>query len=741
MSDKNLVNSRTLCALDTASIDWEDNFPRSKLFSDIYFSGTDSYKETQHVFIDANNLSQRWAQLDSDSAFTIIETGFGTGLNFLATARLWLEQGPKHGVLQFVSIEKFPLKHDDLNKALTAWPELEVLSTQLSSQYPPPLPGYHRLYFEDSNKHSRIALTLIYADATAALEQLRSSDHPALSQHRSFNVDAWFLDGFSPAKNPAMWTDDLFQRMADLSNPQTTFSTFTAAGIVRRGLINAGFAVNKVPGYGSKRDMLVGNYQDKASEDKNSLETIDDRGLQTAYKRKAKFSPPWYIDASAGTGTATNTGTNFKKTSPAKHADKHAAIIGGGIAGCTTANALAQRGWQVTLYEKASTLAAGASGNPQGIIYPRLSPEVSYLSRFNLSALLFATGFYGQFWDQNTVKANDKITATETLTTTTSGSRCGVLVLPETPSEQVVFAKIANNFKSCEGFVYQLNNTQIKALSGLPLHAKSALYFPSLGWVEPRKVCEQLVRHPNIRVEQSHINEISLDVVNDKWQLQTANQTTTHSAKTVVIATSHHTRAFKVSEHLPLKAIRGQISSVPATNTSRALKTVICGTGYLSPASDDRHTFGATYNLDTTSDQVRIEDHLLNLETLNKTDASLTTALATPEASALSGRASLRCTTPDYLPLVGPAPVFEEFAEDFAALRNDARADIPHSGNYWPGLYLHCGLGSRGFTYAPLGAELLADIINKDTPCLPRDLQIALHPGRFIIRDLKRKRI
>ncbi|MBV1932600.1 MAG: FAD-dependent 5-carboxymethylaminomethyl-2-thiouridine(34) oxidoreductase MnmC [Porticoccaceae bacterium] len=738
MSDKNQVNSRTLCVVETAIIDWEDNSLRSKLFSDIYFSGTDSYKETQHVFIDANKLSQRWAQLDSDSTFTIIETGFGTGLNFLATAQLWLEQGPKHGVLQFTSIEKFPLKHDDLNKALTAWPELEALSAQLSSQYPPPLPGYHRLYFEDSNKHRRIALTLIYADATAALEQLRSSDHPALSQHRVFNVDAWFLDGFAPAKNPAMWTDELFQRMTDLSNPQTTFSTFTAAGMVRRGLVNTGFVVNKVPGYGSKREMLIGSYQGKASEDKNSLETTNDSSPRTTYKRRTKFSPPWYINASAGTSTATNTGTNFKKTSPIKHstkyADKHAAIIGGGIAGCTTANALAQRGWQVTVYEKADTLAAGASGNPQGIIYPRLSPEASYLSRFNLSALLFAIRFYGQFWDKSTA-------AGTVATVTPSGSRCGVLVLPETPSELAVFARIANSFKSCEGFVHLVNNAEIEVLSGLPLQAKSSLYFPTLGWVEPRKVCEQLVKHPNIRVEQADINEISLDIDNDNWQLQTAKQARTYTANTVVIATSHHTRAFKVSEHLPLKAIRGQISSVPATDTSRALKTVICGAGYLSPASDDRHTFGATYNLDTTSEDVRIEDHQLNLETLNNTDASLTVVLDKPEASTLSGRASLRCTTPDYLPLIGPAPIFEEFVEDFAALRNDARANILHSGSYWPGLYLHCGLGSRGFTYAPLGAELLADIISKDTPCLPRDLQIALHPGRFTIRDLKRKRI
>lgn len=757
MPDKNKINSRTLCAVETASIDWEGNFPRSRLFEDIYFSTNNSLAETKHVFIDANKLSQRWAQLDNESnnTFTIIETGFGSGLNFLATAQLWLEQGSEHSVLHFTSIEKFPLSQSDLNKALSAWPELETLATQLSEQYPPPLPGHHRLYFEDANKRRRIALTLIFADVTEALEQVRCTDHPAFNRHRTFNVDAWFLDGFAPAKNPAMWTDDLYQHMAELSHAQTTFSTFTAAGMVRRGLINVGFTVHKASGYGSKRDMLIGSYQGKGSENQSSRDGINNETSRT-HKRKTKFSPPWYLDGSSGPGT--NTDKPLKTNSSArhsirhstkhftrhstKHADKHAAIIGGGIAGCTTANALAQRGWQVTLYEKTCTLAAGASGNPQGIIYPRLSPEASYLSRFNLSALLFATRYYRQFWDQTIAEASARKTAKNI----SRGSRCGVLVLPETPAERVIFARIADNFKSCEAFVYLVNNTQIQALSGLPLQAESGLYFPTLGWIEPQKICDQLTRHPNIHIEQANIQQIVLDDDETHWHLYCVNQpdiptTNSYTASTVVIATSHHTQLFQVNAHLPLKAIRGQISSIRVTDTSRALKTVICGAGYLSPASDGQHTFGATYNLDTTSEQVRIEDHQLNLDTLNKTDASLTTALGQPQASTLSGRASLRCTTPDYLPLIGPAPVYEQFLEDFAPLRNDARTDIATCGKHWPGLYLHCGLGSRGFTYGPLGAELLADIINKDVPPLPRELKNALHPARFIIRDLKRKRI
>ena len=391
----------------------------------------------------------------------------------------------------------------------------------------------------------------------------------------------------------------------------------------------------------------------------------------------------------------------------------------------------ASRGWRVTIYEKADTLAAEASGNPQGVIYPRLSVEASPLSQFNLSALLFATHFYGHFWDKSKSTDNASIT----------GQRCGVLVLPEKDSDHPIFAKIADNFQHCRKFVSLLNNANIQALSGIPLDAKSALYFPSLGWIEPRKVCEQLTRHDNIRVEQADINELLWDSPGQRWLLKTANDAVVHTAETVVLANSHQVKKFDVSRHLPLKAIRGQISIASATQKSRRLKAVICGAGYLAPANNDVHTLGATYNLDTATEDIRDCDHQLNLDTLQDTDPALPALLGWAKPSSLNGRVNLRCTTPDYLPIIGPAPKFEDFLNDFASLRENARADIPHCGSYWPGLYLHCGLGSRGFTYAPLGAELLAGLINKDVPALSRDSQIALHPARFIIRDMKRKRI
>ncbi len=744
------INSRALRALNTASIDWRDDQPYSRTFSDVYFSSVDACRETQHVFIDANRLTERWGQLDDNASFTIVETGFGAGLNFLTSAQLWLEQGPKNGLLHFASIEKHPLSREDFARAIKAWPQFVSISEQLIEQYPPPIPGFHRIYLDpvrdnpaslqhqhkDQHRH-RIALTLIFADAEQALTQLRQSEHPGFRKHRQFSVDAWFLDGFAPANNPEMWTTDIYQAIADLSDTQTSLSTFTAATLVRRGLEEVGFKLNKISGYGLKREMLKGQFGAEAikAEPKPELkpELKPESRQDSKYRRKSRvrLPPPWHIDARKDPSLSSPTA---QRNTIDNNQPKQAAIIGAGIAGCSTAFALAQRGWEVTLYDPAGSPGAGASGNSQGIIYPRLSPEASFLSRFNLSALAFATRFYSRFWDQS-----------DTGGSPINGSRCGILVLPEQSSDQKVFAKIAANFDSCDDFVSlldtALNVDEIQAISGVDLDATTALYFPSLGWIKPQKICEQLTHHKNIQLQQARIEHLIRDIANDRWLLKTDNPADNYSAKTAVLATSYQSKGFDAAQHLPLKAIRGQISISPATSASQALKTVVCGAGYLAPASSKVHSFGATYHLNDSAENVRDRDHLLNLETLALTDPTLPSLLGQPSISTLTGRAALRCTTPDYLPVLGRAPNFERFLEDFAPLRQDARADIALAGSYWPDLYIHCGLGSRGFTYAPLGAELLAGLINKEVPVLPVDLQMALHPGRFIIRDLKRQRV
>ncbi len=226
-----------------ARIEWRSNEsgalqPYSSAFDDVYFSSDDGLKETNHVFLQGNHLAVRW---QSALQFTIIETGFGTGLNCLCAAQLWLQHAPANAKLHFISVEKHPLNQQDLIKALALFPNLQTLTTELIAQYALLL----------SRKtiglcKNRIQITLLIGDASECLNGL---------QHKA---DAWFLDGFSPAKNPSMWSKSLFAQMAKLSQAQTTLATFTSAGAVRRGLQAAGFAMRKRTGFGKKREMLCG---------------------------------------------------------------------------------------------------------------------------------------------------------------------------------------------------------------------------------------------------------------------------------------------------------------------------------------------------------------------------------------------------------------------------------------------------------------------------------------------------
>ncbi len=225
-----------------AMLEWRDGQPYSATFDDIYFSSDNGLLETEYVFIQGNDLSAKWLSLNTAS-FQIIETGFGTGLNFLCAANHWLAHAPSSATLHYTSVEKYPLSLPDMQQALQYWPELQNIANELLAQYTALLSaGSITLYGK------RIHLHLLCSDACACLAQIHSK------------ADAWFLDGFAPAKNPDMWQAALFEQMARLSHSHTSFATFTSAGVVRRGLAAAGFQVNKKPGFGRKREMIFGHF-------------------------------------------------------------------------------------------------------------------------------------------------------------------------------------------------------------------------------------------------------------------------------------------------------------------------------------------------------------------------------------------------------------------------------------------------------------------------------------------------
>lgn len=213
--------------------------PRSKIFDDIYFSAEDGPAETQYVFLEGNNLPARF--LDKED-FVICETGFGTGLNFLMAWDAFTKSGSE-GTLHFISFEKYPLNKSEIDAALSEYFPSDVLNRFLV--------GYAQIcegVFQAQYDERKIKLTIFFGDMNEYIEEIE------------YKVDAWFLDGFAPAKNPDMWSDTLFKNMARFSHADTTFSTFTAAGMVRRGLETAGFEVEKTKGFGRKRDMIKGRY-------------------------------------------------------------------------------------------------------------------------------------------------------------------------------------------------------------------------------------------------------------------------------------------------------------------------------------------------------------------------------------------------------------------------------------------------------------------------------------------------
>ncbi len=225
-----------------AALEWQDGLPYSTAFDDVYFSSDNGLLETEYVFIQGNALRNRW-QATALNDFTILETGFGTGLNFLCACKYWLEHVPANAVLHFTSVEKYPLSPADMHKALQHWSTLKPIADELLTQYETLLNTGNATLFND-----RIRLQVLFSDATECLSKLNTK------------ADAWFLDGFAPSKNPEMWQQALFEQMARLSHSETTFATFTSAGIVRRGLATAGFKVNKQVGFGKKREMINGYF-------------------------------------------------------------------------------------------------------------------------------------------------------------------------------------------------------------------------------------------------------------------------------------------------------------------------------------------------------------------------------------------------------------------------------------------------------------------------------------------------
>ena len=218
-----------------------DGTPYSPIYDDVYHSAAGAHAQAKHVFLAGNGLPGRWAGREK---FVIVETGFGLGLNFLATWLTWRDDPQRCRTLHFISLEKHPLAAADLARVHVAWPELATLSDELGRSWPALEEGVHELEFDGG----RVRLTLHFGDAATLLPKLTAA------------ADAFYLDGFSPAKNPELWSPGLCGSLVRLAVSGATLATWSVAGSVRRALAAAGFAVVRRPGFAGKRQMLVGRF-------------------------------------------------------------------------------------------------------------------------------------------------------------------------------------------------------------------------------------------------------------------------------------------------------------------------------------------------------------------------------------------------------------------------------------------------------------------------------------------------
>ncbi|WP_419226666.1 bifunctional tRNA (5-methylaminomethyl-2-thiouridine)(34)-methyltransferase MnmD/FAD-dependent 5-carboxymethylaminomethyl-2-thiouridine(34) oxidoreductase MnmC [Alteromonas sp. OM2203] len=669
----------------------ESGTPVADHFDDVYFSNDSGIDETQHVFVAGNDLAERWQQWRNPT-FVIAETGFGTGLNFLVAMRAFNEfraANPDHPLkrLYFITTEKFPLPQQDMQRALEAFPALKDEAEALASLYPMGLEGCHRLHFDS---HST-TLDLWIGDVHELLPQWHSPVNGL--------IDAWFLDGFAPSKNPDMWTDALFSQMARLSKTGTTFGTFTAAGIVKRGLAGVGFTIKKRNGFGRKRDMLTGVF----SQDNENVQ----------HKLRLPTGP-YYRYANG----------SLDKTSKV-------AVVGSGLAAATACLALVKRGICTTLYFDGDTLASGASGNPQGGFYPQLHSEASIASRIQAHSFLYARQAYDHTIEH--AKACGLADVTHDF--------CGVIQLSFNDKVADRQNKLAAADVWPDALIKPVDSKEVSDIANLAL-PYSGLYIGLGGWISPPQLVTTMIEEalqsgklelkPNHTYVSHETVETTKQRVRIRFNLGSAESEEVITADHLILALGAGAVNASDFDSLSLRPVRGQVEAIPTQMPIEQLNTVLCHKGYMTPALDGRHALGSTYVKNDLSTDVRGDETEMNLAT--HVQALANTSIVQALQHDGKARAATRLGSPDHQPVVGALHDFDSLKEDYAMLGVgkplNASPVLPNSVVST----LTC-LGSRGLTTAPLMAEVLVSSLCKEPLPLSNDLLNAVNTSRFMTRE------
>lgn len=394
-----------------------------------------------------------------------------------------------------------------------------------------------------------------------------------------------------------------------------------------------------------------------------------------------------------------------------------AIVIGGGIAGCSTAHALAQRGLQVTLLERNCHIASAASGNPLAMLYPRLSGNDAS-SAFALAAFKYSLALY-----QSLGLSTDAF------------QPCGMLQLGFNVREEKRIQQVAQQYTGAAGIAL-VDAQHASAIAHVQL-THAALHFAEAGWVQPQQLCEQLIQHQHIDIKTNTLVSAVIKAANG---FEVHTNSGLFKSELVVIANAGSAAQLVPQILISTQSVRGQVSLLTASKNTPAINTIICSDGYFSPAAyQGMHCLGASFANPNLSEpqsselSVELADHLQNLQKLQQISNKLHDEL---EHHLVGGRASVRCTAIDYWPLAG------QLLDGSALLAKPPRPSADVNTLPWvEGLYMNIAHGSKGFTTAPLCAEIIACMATRNQ--LPVDAEIAglLNPNRFQLKQMGLKRL
>ena len=576
-------------------------------FNDSYFSRDDGLEESRTVFLEGCGLPEAW--LDR-SCFIIGELGFGTGLNVLAVWDLWIKTRPKGGVLHIITVEGFLLDADAAKAAHQQWPELAHLSEQLIAQWPTRAYGAQRVWLP----HDGLCITFLIGPCEDVLSRM------------DFQADCWFLDGFSPARNPDMWSIGVFAQIARLSTPQARLATYSVAGVVKFGLAQQGFDVRRMPGFGSKRERLE----------------------------------------------AQRPGIN----DPAPPRPQSAIVIGGGITGSCVAAALLRRDIKVHIFDDDPCGRTKASGNPVALIMPRLDRADTRVARFFKAAYLMALNAYNYMSsDAFAPTGVDEVSHDDP-----SLARLHSLALDPPLPEQ--------HLSGLDG--------------GCLTHHMAGLAYPYA-----------VLKHLKLGATHHPITIARVVYRDNFWTAYSDNGAILAKADMCVIANGPNSGSF-CGLAGDLRGRTGQLSWTPVQKEILPMRPR-SGGAYAAPFGENV-VFGATYepcDLPSPPPAVSIEAHARNRDMLAIVAPDLASQI---DLASVHGRASVRVTTNDNMPVVGRVSAADD------------------------GLFVITALGSRGFTTAFLCAELIAcQACNEPVP-VEQQVALSLAPDRFSKRALRRRR-